>query len=45
LGEFKKGDMAKAFDQAVFTGPLHRVQGPIKTRFGYHLIKVHWRSE
>ncbi len=44
LGEFKKGDMVRAFDQAVFKGPLLQVQGPIKTKFGFHLIKVLYRN-
>ena len=44
LGEFRKGDMVPAFDRAVFNGPLLKVQGPIKTQFGYHLIKVLYRS-
>lgn len=44
LGEFKQGDMVKSFDQAVFKGPLLKVQGPIKTQFGFHLIKVLYRN-
>lgn len=44
LGEFRKGDMAPAFDKAVFNGPELKVQGPVKTKFGYHLIKVLYRS-
>lgn len=44
LGEFYKGDMVPAFDKAVFNGPLLKIQGPIKTQFGYHLIKVLYRS-
>jgi peptidyl-prolyl cis-trans isomerase C len=43
LGEFDKGDMVKAFDEAVFKGPLLKVQGPIKTQFGWHLIKTLYR--
>ena len=44
LGEFRKGDMVKTFDKAVFNGPLLKVQGPIKTQFGFHLIKVLYRN-
>ncbi|RDL42955.1 peptidylprolyl isomerase [Marinomonas piezotolerans] len=44
LGEFRKGDMVAPFDKAVFNGPLLNVQGPIKTKFGFHLIKVLYRS-
>lgn len=43
LGEFAKGQMVPAFDKAVFNGPELAVQGPIKTSFGFHLIKVLYR--
>ena len=46
LGEFRKGDMVKPFDQAVFTEGSEKKPfvGPIKTRFGYHLIKVLYKD-
>ena len=44
LGEFQKGDMVKAFDEVVFKRPILKVHGPIKTQFGYHLIKTLYRS-
>ncbi|WCN09702.1 peptidylprolyl isomerase PpiC [Marinomonas mediterranea] len=44
LGEFRKGEMVSAFDRAAFKGPLLAVQGPVKTQFGFHLIKVLYRS-
>ncbi|MGL5949273.1 MAG: peptidylprolyl isomerase [Aeromonas sp.] len=44
LGEFKQGNMVKAFDDAVFKGELLAVLGPVKTKFGYHLIKVLYRN-
>ena len=44
LGEFRKGQMVKAFDDAVFKGPVLEVQGPVKTQFGFHLIKTLYRS-
>ena len=44
LGEFNKGDMVKAFDDVVFKGPLLKVQGPVKTRFGWHLIETIYRN-
>ena len=40
LGEFKRGAMVPAFDKAVFNGKPGDLLGPVKTRFGYHLIKV-----
>ena len=44
LGEFKRGQMVKAFDDVVFKKDILRVHGPVKTRFGYHLIKTLYRS-
>jgi peptidyl-prolyl cis-trans isomerase C len=44
LGEFNKGDMVKAFDDVVFKGPVLKVQGPVKTQFGFHLIETIYRN-
>ncbi len=46
LGEFKKGAMVKPFDQAVFVKDSDEksVIGPVKTRFGYHLIRVLYKN-
>ncbi len=44
LGEIRPGQMVKAFENVVFKRPLLTVHGPIKTRFGYHLIKVLYRN-
>jgi len=44
LGEFRRGEMVKAFDDVVFKRPLYKVHGPVKTRFGYHLIKTLYRN-
>ena len=43
LGEFRKGDMVPAFDKAVFSCELLTPVGPVKTQFGYHVIKVLYR--
>ncbi len=40
LGTFSKGEMVEEFDKVVFTKDLHRVHGPVKTQFGYHLIET-----
>ncbi|WP_250458749.1 peptidylprolyl isomerase [Microbulbifer litoralis] len=45
LGEFSQGQMVPEFDQAVFSGEVNKVQGPIKTQFGYHLLEVTSRSD
>src|SRR6266568_4459167 len=39
LGTFGPGQMVKEFDQAVFTGDVGKVLGPIQTQFGYHLVE------
>ncbi len=44
LGELRKGQMVKAFDDVVFKKEILKVHGPIKTRFGFHLIQIIYRS-
>lgn len=44
LGEFKAGAMVKAFDQVVFKKALLTVHGPVKTKFGFHLIETIYRN-
>lgn len=44
LGEFGRGQMVKEFEQAAFEGEIGAVIGPVKTQFGYHLIKVESRT-
>lgn len=43
LGEFNQGVMVGPFDKAVFSCPLLKPYGPVKTKFGYHIIKVPYR--
>ena len=40
LGWFGKGVMAPEFEQAAFAADAVKVVGPVKTQFGYHVIKV-----
>lgn len=40
LGVFLRGSMLKEFDKAAFTAKPGDIIGPIRTRYGYHLIKV-----
>jgi peptidyl-prolyl cis-trans isomerase C len=44
LGEFSPGQMVKAFDDVVFKKAVLTIHGPVKTRFGFHLIQTLYRS-
>ena len=40
LGSFTHGQMDPVFDKAAFALQVGQISEPVKTRFGYHLIKV-----
>ncbi len=40
LGYFSRTDMVKPFADAAFSAKVGEVVGPIKTRYGFHLIKI-----
>ncbi len=40
LPSFKHGQMVGPFDQAAFSLPIGQVSEPVKTQFGYHIIKI-----
>ncbi|MDP4536300.1 peptidylprolyl isomerase PpiC [Alkalimonas collagenimarina] len=44
LGEFRRGQMVRAFDEVVFKKTILEVHGPVKTQFGFHLIKTLYRN-
>ena len=45
LGEFDPGQMVKEFDEVVFSSEINVVHGPVKTQFGYHLLKITSRTD
>lgn len=45
LGFFSKGQMVPEFEKAAFEGELNTLIGPVKTQFGYHLIRVEDKKE
>lgn len=40
LGWFPKGAMVKEFEDAVFSATPGSIVGPVKTKFGFHVIKL-----
>ena len=44
LGDFGRGQMVPEFDQACFEMEEGEVRGPVKTQFGYHLIRLNKKN-
>jgi len=45
LGWFGKGAMVPEFEKAVFGGKISEIQKPVKSGYGYHIIKVTGKSD
>jgi peptidyl-prolyl cis-trans isomerase C len=45
LGEFTRGQMVQEFEDAAFSMDEGQISEPIKTQFGYHIIKLVARRE
>jgi peptidyl-prolyl cis-trans isomerase C len=45
LGTFGHGRMVPAFETVAFSIPLGEISEPVKSQFGYHIIKVETRQE
>ena len=44
LGTFTKGQMVKEFEDAVFENEVGTITEPVKTQFGYHIIKINQKN-
>ncbi|MCP1095300.1 peptidylprolyl isomerase [Bacillaceae bacterium OS4b] len=45
LGYFGKGDMVEEFEDVAFNLDKNKVSDPVKTEYGYHIIKVTGKKE
>lgn len=45
LGPFGQGQMVPEFEQAAFAMEVGKVSAPVKTQFGFHIIKLTEKSE
>jgi foldase protein PrsA len=45
LGIVKRGEMVSEFEEAAFALEAGSISGPVKTQFGYHIIKVDEKTE
>jgi len=45
LGFFAKGDMVEEFEKTAFSMEVGTISDPVKTEFGYHIIKVTDKKE
>ena len=45
LGLFGHGRMVPAFEQSAFSQPVGQISEPVKSQFGYHIIKVEQRQD
>jgi len=44
LGEVKPGQMVNSIDNVIFKKPTNKVHGPVKSKFGFHLVETYFRG-
>jgi peptidyl-prolyl cis-trans isomerase C len=44
LGEIERGNFVKEFEEAAFAAAPGAVVGPVKTTYGYHVVKVYGKN-
>lgn len=44
LGDFGRGQMVPEFDTACFEMEIGELRGPVKTQFGYHIIRLNGKN-
>lgn len=44
LGDFGKGQMVPEFDEVCFSMEVGELKGPVKTNFGYHIIRLNKKN-
>ena len=44
LGEIRVGQLVRSVEQVIFQKPVDKVHGPVKSKFGFHLIVVYYRD-
>ena len=44
LGEIRPGQLVPSINQIVFKKEVAKIHGPVKSKFGFHLVEVYYRD-